>query len=135
METAKPSEKLSAKQVLLRLLSVVACGMGAAACVFSLSLQIVDVGSFIASACWFVGLGTVTAGIAGYVVTCSPRHANVVALATVAIIAIGAGTFWLERAYLWAQAVILLTLVVLVVEAAALYAYHRLLKREDPRAL
>ena len=135
MEQVEAKEKLGAFQLALRIVSVIVCGIGCAACAQSLSLQIADVGSLVASVCWFSGLGTVTVAVGGYVVTCSPRRVNAVPVAVVAIAAIAVLVFWMEHSYLWTQAIVALTLAVLVVEICMLVICHKILKREDPQAL
>ena len=135
MSYKEDKAKLTAKQVLTRIVSILACGAGIAACLYSLSLQIQDVGNIVSSACWFSGLGSVVAAIAGYVVTCSPRHRNFVSAAVIAMLVLGVVAFLAERQFLQVHVVILLTLAVLVVQAIVLVVYHHLLKREDPLAL
>lgn len=127
---------LTFKQIAMRIISVVVCGIGVAACVYSLTMQVAEVGAVMASIVWFAGLAAVVASLAGYVVTCDPgKRRGYAPLAAICILVIGAAGVVLEKIYLYDVAVALMALAGLGVEAVLLIIYHYVLKAQDPDAL
>ena len=126
---------LTFKQVAVRILSVLVCGIGAAGCAYSLSLQVQEVGTMMASLTWFSSLGAAVLAIAGYASTCDPgRGKSRVAAAVVVIALVGAVGVVLEKVYLYDMEVIELSVVAGLFQTVVLVVYHFLLKREDPDA-
>lgn len=64
--------RLSARQILTRIISVIVAGVGGSACGFSLLMQVQEIGTIIASITWFSGLLAVVFALAGYAVSCDP---------------------------------------------------------------
>ena len=54
--------RLSARQILTRIISVIVAGVGGSACGFSLLMQVQEIGTIIASITWFSGLLAVEFG-------------------------------------------------------------------------
>lgn len=128
--------RLTVKQIVTRIISVIACGAGASGCVYSLTMQIAEAGALMTSLMWFAGLAAVVASIAGYVVTCDPgRGKGYVPAAVVCILAICVVCVVLERIYLYDFLVVVIGLAAMLVEAVVLVVYHYLLKAADPDAL
>ncbi len=127
--------RLTYKQILVRLVSVAIAGIGIAGCIYSLSLQIYEVGATVASLIWFSSLGAAVLGIAGYASSCDPgKGKSFVAPAAVCILAIGVAGFLLEKQYLYDMQVIEVSLVAILLQAAVLVAFHFMLKHDDPDA-
>ena len=128
--------RLSARQVLTRIISVIVAGIGGSACGFSLLMQVQEIGTLIASITWFSGLSAVVFALAGYAVSCDPgKGKNYIPLAVVigAILVVTGSA--LARLYLYAHVVIVIALIAAAVEGVVLIIYHFILKREDPEAL
>lgn len=130
------SSKLTPTQIFTRILSVIVCGVGASACVFSLSLQIEEIGTTMSSLVWFSGLAGVVAACAGYAAACEPRKGNSWIIPAVVVGVIIAGVaLMLELRYLRPYNVVFVALAALAVEAVWLLVYRQVLKRKDPYAL
>lgn len=128
--------RLTKKQIITRVISVVVAGIGGGACGFSLTLQVAEIGTIIASLTWFSGLFAVVFALAGYAVSCDPgKGKSQVPLASTLIVAITIAAAVLARIFLYAQIVIYIALGAAAVECVILVIYHILLKREDPDAL
>lgn len=128
--------RLSARQILTRIISVIVAGVGGSACGFSLLMQVQEIGTVIASITWFSGLSAVVFALAGYAVSCDPgKGKTYIPLAVVigAILVITGSA--LARIYLYAHIVIIIALIAAVIEGIVLIIYHFILKREDPEAL
>lgn len=128
--------RLSARQILTRIISVIVAGVGGSACGFSLLMQVQEIGTLIASITWFSGLSAVVFALAGYAVSCDPgKGKTYIPLAVVigAILVITGSA--LARIYLYAHIVIIIALVAAAIEGIVLIIYHFILKREDPEAL
>lgn len=128
--------RLSARQILTRVISVIVAGVGGSACGFSLLMQVQEIGTLIASITWFSGLSAVVFALAGYAVSCDPgKGKTYIPLAVVigAILVITGSA--LARIYLYAHIVIIIALVAAAIEGIVLIIYHFILKREDPEAL
>lgn len=128
--------RLSARQILTRIISVVVAGVGGSACGFSLLMQVQEIGTVIASITWFSGLSAVVFALAGYAVSCDPgKGKTYIPLAVVigAILVITGSA--LARIYLYAHIVIIIALIAAAIEGIVLIVYHFILKREDPEAL
>ncbi len=128
--------RLSARQILTRIISVIVAGVGGSACGFSLLMQVQEIGTVIASITWFSGLSAVVFALAGYAVSCDPgKGKTYIPLAVVigAILVITGSA--LARIYLYAHVVIIIALVAAAIEGVVLIIYHFILKREDPEAL
>lgn len=127
---------LTFKQVLTRIISVIVCGIGTAGCIYSLSLQVDEVGTMTASLTWFSGLGAVVLAIAGYAVTVDPgRGKSRLPLAVVLILAIGVVCAMIYMGMLYDMAVVFISLACCCIEGIVLIIYHFVLKSEDPDAL
>lgn len=128
--------RLSKRQILTRIISVIVAGIGGSACGFSLLMQVQEIGTIIASITWFSGLSAVVFALAGYAVSCDPgKGKSYIPLAVViGGILVVVGTT-LARVYLYAHIVIIIALIAAAVEAVVLIIYHFILKREDPEAL
>ena len=127
--------RLSARQILTRIISVIVAGVGGSACGFSLLMQVQEIGTIIASITWFSGLLAVVFALAGYAVSCDPgKGKSYIPLAVVigAVLVITGSA--LARIYLYAHMVIV-ALIAAAVEGVVLIIYHFILKREDPEAL
>lgn len=128
--------RLSARQILTRIISVIVAGVGGSACGFSLLMQVQEIGTVIASITWFSGLSAVVFALAGYAVSCDPgKGKTYIPLAVVigAILVITGSA--LARIYLYAHIVIIIALIAAAIEGVVLIIYHFILKREDPEAL
>lgn len=128
--------RLSKRQILTRIISVIVAGIGGSACGFSLLMQVQEIGTVIASVTWFSGLSAVVFALAGYAVSCDPgKGKSYIPLAVVigAILVITGAA--LARMYLCAHMVIAIALIAAAVEGIVLIIYHFILKREDPEAL
>ena len=128
--------RLSARQILTRIISVIVAGVGGSACGFSLLMQVQEIGTVIASITWFSGLSAVVFALAGYAVSCDPgKGKTYIPLAVVigAILVITGSA--LARIYLYAHIVIIIALIAATIEGIVLIIYHFILKREDPEAL
>jgi hypothetical protein len=128
--------RLSARQILTRIISVIVAGVGGSACGFSLLMQAQEIGTIIASITWFSGLLAVVFALAGYAVSCDPgKGKSYIPLAVVigAVLVITGSA--LARIYLYAHMVIVIALIAAAVEGVVLIIYHFILKREDPEAL
>lgn len=128
--------RLSKRQILTRIISVIVAGIGGSACGFSLLMQVQEIGTIIASITWFSGLSAVVFALAGYAVSCDPgKGKSYIPLAVVIggiLVIVGAA---LARMYLYAHIVIIIALIAAAVEGVVLIIYHFILKREDPEAL
>ena len=128
--------RLSARQILTRIISGIVAGVGGSACGFSLLMQVQEIGTVIASITWFSGLSAVVFALAGYAVSCDPgKGKTYIPLAVVigAILVIAGSA--LARIYLYAHIVIIIALIAAAIEGIVLIIYHFILKREDPEAL
>lgn len=128
--------RLSARQILTRIISVIVAGVGGSACGFSLLMQAQEIGTIIASITWFSGLLAVVFALSGYAVSCDPgKGKSYIPLAVVigAVLVITGSA--LARIYLYAHMVIVIALIAAAVEGVVLIIYHFILKREDPEAL
>lgn len=128
--------RLSARQILTRIISVIVAGVGGSACGFSLLMQVQEIGTIIASITWFSGLLAVVFALSGYAVSCDPgKGKSYIPLAVVigAVLVITGSA--LARIYLYARMVIVIALIAAAVEGVVLIIYHFILKREDPEAL
>lgn len=128
--------RLSARQILTRIISVIVAGVGGSACGFSLLMQVQEIGTIIASITWSSGLLAVVFALAGYAVSCDPgKGKSYIPLAVVigAVLVIAGSA--LARIYLYAHMVIVIALIAAAVEGVVLIIYHFILKREDPEAL
>lgn len=128
--------RLSARQILTRIISVIVAGVGGSACGFSLLMQVQEIGTIIASITWFSGTLAVVFALAGYAVSCDPgKGKSYIPLAVVigAVLVITGSA--LARIYLYAHMVIVIALIAAAVEGVVLIIYHFILKREDPEAL
>lgn len=128
--------RLSKRQVLTRIISVIVAGVGGSACGFSLLMQVQEIGTIIASITWFSGLSAVVFALAGYAVSCDPgKGKSYIPLAVViGAILVVTGSI-LARIYLYAHVVIITALIAAAIEGVVLIIYHFILKREDPEAL
>lgn len=136
MENAGAEYHLTPKQVLLRILSVVVCGLGASNCVYSLTMRVADADTILVTIVWFSGLAAVVFALAGYAISCDPgmnKGYLPVAIAAVAVVAVA--FFVLTELYLTDLACILACFGGMFLEAAVLVVYHFVLKAEDPEAL
>lgn len=128
--------RLSPRQVLTRIISVIVAGIGGSACGYSLLLQVQEIGTIIASVTWFSGLAAVVFALAGYAVSCDPgRGKSYIPIAAICggvLIIIGTA---LMKAYLYVHVVIIVGLVAALIEGIVLIYYHFALKREDPDAI
>ena len=128
--------RLSARQILTRIISVIVAGVGGSACGFSLLMQVQEIGTVIASITWFSGLSAVVFALAGYAVSCDPGKGKTYIPLAVVIGAIPVITgSALARIYLYAHIVIIIALIAAAIEGIVLIIYHFILKREDPEAL
>lgn len=129
------TKRLTTKQVLTRIVSVLVCGVGASACGYSLTLQVAETGNIISSVTWFSGLFAVVFAIAGYAVTCNPGQKSYVPVATTIILILAIAGSALSRIYLYVDAVIICALIAAAIQCIVLIVYHFILKREDPDAI
>lgn len=128
--------RLSARQILTRIISVIVAGVGGSACGFSLLMQVQEIGTLIASITWFSGLSAVVFALAGYAASCDPgKGKSYIPLAVcIGAVLVVTGSV-LARIYLYAHMVIVIALIAAAVEGVVLIIYHFVLKREDPEAL
>ena len=113
--------RLSARQILTRIISVIVAGVGGSACGFSLLMQVQEIGTVIASITWFSGLSAVVFALAGYAVSCDPgKGKTYIPLAVVigAILVITGSA--LARIYLYAHIVIIIALIAAAIEGIVL---------------
>ena len=130
------NEKLTFKRAAMRAVSVIACAVGGAASAYSLLIQLQEVGNIMASVCWFSGLFSLVGGISGYAVTCLGRKGRRRTwIAVLAGAVLGAAAFAWMRASLSLQTVVSVAIICVCVQVVLLFAWHFVLKREDPRAL
>lgn len=128
--------KLSRRQLLTRIISVIVASIGGSACGYSLLLQVQEIGTIIASFTWFSGLAAVVFALAGYAVSCDPGKGNsyIPVSVTIGIALVIAGTV-LAKIYLYVHVVIIIALIAAAIEGIVLIIYHFILKREDPQAI
>lgn len=128
--------RLTKKQVLTRIISVIVAGIGGSACGFSLLIQVQEIGTLIASITWFSGLIAVVFALAGYAVSCDPgRGKSYIPVAVcIGAVLVVTGTV-LARIFLYTHVVIYIALIAAAVEGVVLIVYHFILKREDPEAI
>ena len=131
-----PVNKLSPAHIVTRVLSVLVCGVGASACLFSFSLQLEEMGTTMSSFVWYSGLIGVVLSLAGYAATCTPRSGNSwIVPALLAGTAVAGTALELELDLLRSYQVAELAIVFLVIEAIWLVAFHLILKKQDPEAV
>ncbi|MGN0038790.1 MAG: hypothetical protein ACI36Y_06650 [Coriobacteriales bacterium] len=134
META--AKKLSPAHIVTRVLSVLVCGVGVSACLFSFTLQIEEMGTTMSSFVWYSGLIGVVLALAGYAATCTPRSGNSwIVPALLAGTAVAGTALELELDLLRSYQVAELAIAFLLVEAVWLVVFHFVLKSQDPEAL
>ena len=134
MEQSK--KKLTAAQIFTRIISVIVCGIGASACIFSLTLQVEEIGTTMSSIVWFSGLAGVVAACGGYAAACNPRQGTSWIIPAIIVGAIIAGfALWFELENMRSYDVAFYALIALAVEAVWLVIFHFILKRKDPLAL
>lgn len=137
MNTAKNSKgKVSPIQILTRTLCVVVCAIGASACVYSLTLQIEEIGTTMSSVVWFSGLFAVVAACGGYAAACNPRQGSSWIVPAVIGVVGGAGiALQYELMYMRSHDVVFFALAAFAVCVVWLLIYRQILKRQDPDAL
>lgn len=136
MDDMNTEYHLTPKQIIVRIISVIVCGVGVSVCLFSLTLQVAEVGTMLASVMWFAGLAAVVTALAGYTVTCDPgKKKGYVPLAVVCVFVIAGALVVLEKLYLYDYNVIFVALVAFGIQAVVLIVYHFILKAQDPYAL
>lgn len=126
---------LTARQILVRIISIIVCGVGASACGYSLTMQVAEVGNVSAAITWFSGLFAVVFALAGYAVTTDPSTKSHIPPAATAILILAVIGATLARLFLYVDMVIYTALVAAFVQLIVLIFYHYALKREDPDAL
>lgn len=128
--------RLSKRQVLTRVISVIVAGIGGSACGYSLLLQVQEIGTVIASLTWFSGLAAVVFALAGYAVSCDPgkgkSYIPVAVIIGAALVVVGTV---LAKMYLYVLMVIVIALIAALIEGIVLIIYHFVLKSEDPAAI
>lgn len=128
--------RLSPRQVLTRIISVIIAGVGGSACGYSLLLQVQEIGTIIASITWFSGLAAVVFALAGYAVSCDPgkgkSYIPIAVICGVVLVVVGTA---LMKIYLYVHMVIIIALIAALIEGIVLIYYHFALKREDPDAI
>lgn len=128
-------QRLTPKQVIARIISVIVCAFGLAACISSLTLQTEEMGTFMASATWFSGLGAAVAASATYAATCRGREGkSYTFVAVIIIVGLAVPLFFYEWSHLYPMEIVYVTLVALAVQAILALVYRYLLIREDPEA-
>jgi predicted membrane channel-forming protein YqfA (hemolysin III family) len=135
MSRMKSERKHTPRQILMRVLSVLACAAGTGGCAYSLTMQVADSGTVLASVTWFTGLFAVVFGIAGYAVTTNPRNRKShlkPAVACVVVLAVAVIVF--EKMMLNSFQVITISLVAAAIEGVALIVAHFVFKKADPEA-
>ena len=137
MDTANNTKsKVTPLQILTRTICVVVCAIGASACVFSLSLQIEEIGTTMSSVVWFSGLFAVVAACGGYAAACNPRQGNSwIIPAVIGVVGGGGIALQYELLYLRSYEVVFVALVAFAVCVVWLLVYRQILKRQDPDAL
>ena len=129
-------EKLGFVRAAFRVVSVLACAVGAAACAYSFVLQFRETTDIRSSICWFSGLFSLVGGIAGYATTSlgrkGPRR-TWIAFAVGIVLAVAA--FLVEERCCSIETVIAAAAIAFVVQGALLVVCHFVLKHEDPYAL
>lgn len=136
MDDMNTEYHLTPKQIIVRIISVIVCGVGVSVCLFSLTLQVAEVGTMLASVMWFAGLAAVVTALAGYTVTCDPgKKKGYVPLAAVCVFVIAGALVVLEKLYLYDYNVIFVALIAFGIQAVVLIVYHFILKAQDPYAL
>lgn len=134
MDTNK--NKVTFTQVLTRTICVLACAVGASACVFSLTLQVEEIGTTMSSIVWFSGLFAVVVACGGYAAACNPRQNNSWLVPAVIGVVGGAGiALDLELSYLRSYEVAYVALIAFAICAVWLIIYRQILKKQDPDAL
>lgn len=128
-------ERLTPKQVIVRAISILVCGVGASACGYSLTMQVAEVGNITASVTWFSGLFAVVFALAGYAVTCEPSKKSYIPLATTCVLTLAVVGAVLARLYLYVDMVIYIALIAAAIQGVVLIIFHFMLKREDPDAI
>lgn len=129
-------QKLHPTQIMTRVVSTIVTGVGASVCLYSLTMQIQDVGNMMASMCWFAGLFAVVLGLAGYAVTCSKgKYKSYRVPAIIAGVVVAAVCLALEKLFLYVQPVIITALIAIAIQAVVLIVNHEIIKRQDPYAL
>lgn len=134
MDTKK--NKVTLTQIITRTICVIACAIGASACVFSLTLQVEEIGTTMSSVVWFSGLFAVVVACGGYAAACNPRQGNSWILPAVIGVVGGAGiALQYELMYLRSYEVAYVALVAFAVCALWLIVYRQILKYQDPDAI
>lgn len=128
--------RLSKRQILTRIISVLIAGVGGSACGYSLLMQVQEIGTVIASITWFSGLAAVVFALAGYAVSCDPGKGKsyIPVAVIIGLVLVIAGSI-LARIYLYVHLVIIIALIAAAIEGVVLIIYHFILKREDPEAI
>lgn len=130
------NEKVTLTQIITRAVCAVACAIGVSACIFSLTLQIEEIGTMMSSIVWFSGLFAVVVSCGGYAASCNPRKGNSWIIPALIVIVGGAGIMlqW-ELMYLRSYEVAYVALGAFAVCALWCIVYRQILKREDPDAI
>lgn len=135
MDTKK-NNKVTFTQIVTRTVCVIACAIGASACVYSLTLQVEEIGTTMSSIVWFSGLFAVVVACGGYAASCDPRHGNSWLVPAVIGVVGGAGiALQCELMYLRSYEVAYVALAAFAVCALWLVVYRQVLKHQDPDAL
>ncbi len=136
MNTDNSNSKVTPLQILTRTICVVVCAIGASACVYSLTLQVEEIGTTMSSVVWFSGLFAVVAACGGYAAACNPRQGNSwIVPAAIGVVG-GAGVaLQYELMYLRSYNVVVLAAVAFAICVIWLLIYRQILKRQDPDAL
>ncbi len=132
MESKKP---LTPRQIIVRIISIIVCGVGASACGYSLTMQVIEVGNVTASITWFSGLFAVVFALGAYAVTTDPSTRSHIPLAATIVLILATVGAVLSRMFLYVDIVIKIALAASAVQLVVLVLYHFALKREDPDAL
>lgn len=136
MNTDNSNSKVTLLQILTRTICVVVCAIGASACVYSLTLQVEEIGTTMSSVVWFSGLFAVVAACGGYAAACNPRQGNSWIVPAVIGVVGGAGVaLQYELMYLRSYNVVALAAVAFAICVIWLLIYRQILKRQDPDAL
>ena len=134
--TSAAAPALGSRALAVRALSVLVCGLGAASCVFSLTMRAGREDMFSTGVVWFAGLAAVVVACAGYAVTCEAHmHTSRLRVAVPCIALVAVVAFVLEWAFASVDACVALGFCAAGVEAVVLVWYHFALKRSDPEAL
>lgn len=123
-------------QIITRTICVIVCAIGASACIFSLTLQVEEIGTTMSSIVWFSGLFAVVVACGGYAASCKPREGSSWIIPALIGVVGGAGIAlqW-ELMYLRSYEVAYFALVAFAVCAVWCLIYRQILKHEDPDAL